>query len=59
MQESRGKKRISDFWKKGRVTKEEYKDVVRSCREKIRKAKAQLELSLVGAMKGNRKCFRK
>lgn len=31
------------LWKKGQVTSEEYKDVARTCREKIRKVKAQLK----------------
>lgn len=31
-----GKKRVCDIWKKGQVTQEEYKDIARSCREKIR-----------------------
>ena len=38
------KKRIYLLWKKGRVTQKEYKEVVKMCREKIRKAEAQLEL---------------
>lgn len=39
------------------MTKEEYKDVVRSCRDKIRKAKALLELNLISAMKGKKSVF--
>lgn len=31
---------------KGQITWEDYKDVARSCREKIRRTKAQLELGL-------------
>ncbi|KAK4820464.1 hypothetical protein QYF61_027746, partial [Mycteria americana] len=38
---------------------EDYKDVVRLCREKIRRAKAQLELNLATALKDNKKCFYK
>jgi len=30
---------------------------VRLCKEKIRRAKAQLDLNLVTAIKGNKKCF--
>ena len=36
---------------KGWVTQKEYKEVVRMCREKIRKAKAQLELNLATGAK--------
>ena len=49
------KKRIYLLWKKGQATRE-YK-VVKMCREKIRKAKAQLELNLAAGVKGNKKLF--
>ncbi|KFO59554.1 hypothetical protein N302_13641, partial [Corvus brachyrhynchos] len=55
----RGKKLIYDLWKKGQATQEEYKDVVRSCREGIRKAKAQLEFNLATVIKENKKYFYK
>ena len=51
------KKRIYLLWKKGRATWKEYKEVVKMCREKIRKAKAQLELNLAAEVKGNKKLF--
>ena len=51
------KKRIYLPWKKGRATQKEYKEVVKMCREKIRKAKAQLELNLAAGVKGNKKLF--
>ena len=51
------KKRIYLLWKKGRATRKEYKEVVKMCREKIRKAKAQLELNLAAGVKGNKKLF--
>ncbi|KAK4829538.1 hypothetical protein QYF61_005177 [Mycteria americana] len=57
--EIRKKRRVYDLWKKGQATQEDYKDVVRLCREKIRRAKAQLELNLATAVKGNKKCFHK
>ena len=38
---------------------EDYRYVVKLCREKIRKAKAQLELSLATKTKKNSKCFYK
>ncbi|KAK4808514.1 hypothetical protein QYF61_005831 [Mycteria americana] len=36
----RKKKRVYHFWKKGQVTQEEYRDLVKSFREEIRNAKA-------------------
>ena len=55
----REKKRIYLLWKKGQATQKEYKEVVKMCREKIRKAKAQLELNLAAGVKGNKKLFYK
>ena len=55
----REKKRIYLLWKKGQATQKEYKEVVKICREKIRKAKAQLELNLAAGVKGNKKLFYK
>jgi len=45
--------------KKGQVAQEEYRGLVRSCREEIRKAKAQLELRLATVVGDNKKCFYK
>ncbi|KAK4825063.1 hypothetical protein QYF61_023067 [Mycteria americana] len=56
---SRKKRRVDDLCKKGQETQEDYKDVVRLCREKIRRAKAQLELNLATALKDNNKYFYK
>ncbi|KAK4817892.1 LOW QUALITY PROTEIN: hypothetical protein QYF61_002061 [Mycteria americana] len=53
------KKGVYHFWKKGQATQEEYRDLVKSCREKIRKAKAQLELKLATVVRDNKKCFYK
>lgn len=36
------KKRVYHLWIKGQTTHENYTDVVKLCREKIRRAKAQL-----------------
>ena len=55
----RKKRRVYDLWKKGQATQEDYKDVVRLHREKIRRAKAQLELNLATALKDIKKCFYK
>jgi len=57
LQRLRKKKRVYHLWKKGQVTQEEYKGLVRSCREEIRKAKAQLELRLTTVVRDNKKCF--
>ncbi|KAK4826477.1 hypothetical protein QYF61_009473 [Mycteria americana] len=42
---------------KGQATQEDYKGVARLCREKIRRAKAELELNLAAAVKDNKKHF--
>ncbi|KAK4823601.1 hypothetical protein QYF61_003801 [Mycteria americana] len=55
--ELRKKRRVYDLWKKGRETQEDYKGVARLCREKIRRAKAELELNLAAAVKDNKKHF--
>ncbi|KFQ26467.1 hypothetical protein N332_01936, partial [Mesitornis unicolor] len=57
--ELRKKKRVYDLWKKGQASQEEYRATVRLCREKIRRAKAQLELNLASAAKDNKKGFYK
>ena len=45
------------LWKPGRVTWEEYRVAVRTCRRRIRKAKAQVELNLARDVKNNKKTF--
>ncbi|KAK4810546.1 LOW QUALITY PROTEIN: hypothetical protein QYF61_004509, partial [Mycteria americana] len=55
--ELRKKRRVYDLWKKGRARQEDYKRVARLCREKIRRAKAKLELNLAAAVKDNKKYF--
>ncbi|KAK4820687.1 hypothetical protein QYF61_003607 [Mycteria americana] len=55
--ELRKKRRVYNLWKKGRATQEDYKGVARLCREKIRRAKAELELNLAAAVKDNKKHF--
>ena len=57
--ELRRKKRVHNLWKRGRATQEDYKDVARLCRDKVRKDKAHLELNLATAVKDNKKCFYK
>jgi len=41
------------------VTQGEYRGLVRSCREEIRKAKTQTELSMTTVVRDNKKCFYK
>ncbi|KAF1648163.1 putative RNA-directed DNA polymerase from transposon X-element, partial [Eudyptes chrysocome] len=55
----RKKRRVYCLWKKGQVTQGEYRDLVRSCREKMRKAKAQLERNQAAVVKDNKKSFYK
>jgi len=54
--ELRKKRRVYDLWKKEQATWEDNKDV-RLCTEKIRKAKAHVELNLSTSVKDNKKCF--
>ncbi|PKU42713.1 rna-directed dna polymerase from mobile element jockey-like [Limosa lapponica baueri] len=49
---------LYQIWMKGQAT-QEYRDLVRLYREKIRKAKAQLELSLAINIRDNKKSFYK
>jgi len=53
----RKKRRVYHLWKKGQATQEEYRALIRSCREEIRKAKAQLELRLATVARDNKKFF--
>ncbi|KAF1454281.1 hypothetical protein FQV07_0012639, partial [Pygoscelis papua] len=55
----RKKRRVYRLWKKGQATQEEYRDLVRSCREEMRKAKAQLECNLAAVIKDKKKSFYK
>ncbi|KFZ64518.1 hypothetical protein N321_13384, partial [Antrostomus carolinensis] len=55
----RKKRRVYHLWKKGHATQEEYRDLIRLCRENIRKAKPQLELNLATVVRNNKKCFYK
>jgi len=55
----RKKRRVYHLRKKGQETQEEYRGLVRSCREEITKAKAQLELRLATVVSDNKKYFYK
>ncbi|GAB0207239.1 mitochondrial enolase superfamily member 1 [Grus japonensis] len=57
LEKLKGKKEVYRMWKKGMATWEEYRDVVRECRDATRKAKAHLELNLARDVKDNKKGF--
>ena len=48
------KKGAYKLWKQGRVTWEVYRDAVRTCRHRIRKAKVQVELNLERDVKSSK-----
>jgi len=45
------------MWKEGQTTWEEYRNVVKACRDATRNAKAHLELKLARDVKNNKKGF--
>ncbi|NXY91278.1 PUR9 protein, partial [Alcedo cyanopectus] len=51
------KREIYKTWKEGQATWEEYREVVKGCRDATRKAKASLELNLAREVKDNKKSF--
>jgi len=51
------KRKVYGMWKEGQATWEEYRNVVRACRETMRKAEAHLELNLARDVKDNKKDF--
>ncbi|GAB0183528.1 hypothetical protein GRJ2_000818100 [Grus japonensis] len=57
LEKLKGKKEVSSMWKKGLATWEEYRNVVRVCRDATRKAKAHLELNLARDVKDKKKGF--
>ena len=57
MDKLKGKKKVHEMWKKDLSTWEEYRNVVRACRDAMRKAKALLELNLAKEVKDNKKGF--
>ncbi|GAB0208111.1 mitochondrial enolase superfamily member 1 [Grus japonensis] len=57
LEKLKGKKEAYRMWKKGKATWEEYRDVVRECRDAMRKAKAHLELNVARDVKDNKKGF--
>ncbi len=55
--ELKRKKELYDLWKQGQALQEDYRAVVRTCKEKTRRAKAQLELKLARVVSDNKKGF--
>ncbi|GAB0203352.1 hypothetical protein GRJ2_002800800 [Grus japonensis] len=53
----KGKKEVYRMWKKGVAIWEEYRNVVRECKNATRKAKAPLELKLARDVKDKKKGF--
>lgn len=51
------KRNVYDMWEKGLSSWDEYRRVVRACRDVTRKAKAHLEVKLSKEIKDNNKCF--
>jgi len=49
--------KVHRTWKEGQATWEEYRNVVRTCREATRKARVHLELNLARDIKDNKKGF--
>jgi len=57
--ELKWKRKIYRMWKERQATWEEYRNVVRACRDVTKRAKAHLELNLARDVKNNKKgCFR-
>ncbi|CAM4664489.1 unnamed protein product [Lepidochelys kempii] len=51
------KKEAHKKWKVGHMTREEYKNIARACRNEIRRVKSHLELQLARDVKSNKKGF--
>ncbi|KFR08762.1 hypothetical protein Y956_01152, partial [Nipponia nippon] len=56
--ELKGKKRMHRQWKKVLVSREDYRDTARFCKDEIRKAKTWLELNLARDTKNNKGFYR-
>jgi len=55
--ELRWKRKVHGTWKEGQTTWEEYRNVVRACRDATKKAKVHLELKLARDVKDNKKGY--
>jgi len=55
LEELRWKRKVHGMWKEGQATWEEYRNVVKVCRDATRKAEVHLELNLARDVKDNKK----
>jgi len=55
--ELRKKRKVYDLWKKRQAAQDDYKGIVRLCRKKVLRVKAQVELSLPTPIKDNKNVF--
>jgi len=55
--ELRWKRRVYGMWREGQATWEEYRNVVKACRDATRKAKLHLEFNWARDVKDNKKSF--
>ena len=55
--ELKGKKEMHRQWKRGQLSWEKYRDAASLCRDRVRKAKARMELNLARDAKNNKKGF--
>jgi len=55
--ELRWKRKVHGMWNEGQTTWEEYRNVARTCRDAMRKAKAHMELNLARDIKSHNKGF--
>jgi len=55
--ELKNKRKVYGLWKNGQATYEDYRYVVKLCKERIRKAKAKLGLNSATKVKESIKCF--
>ena len=51
------KKKMHKQWKQGQLSREEYRDATRPCKDRVRKTKVQLELGLARGTKKDKKGF--
>lgn len=58
MEKLEQKKKVYEVWKKGLATSEEYKNIVRACRDAVRKVKTHLELNLAREVKDKKRGFK-
>jgi len=55
--ELRWKRKVRGMWNEGQATWEEYRNVIRACRDATRKAKTHMELNLARHVRNNKKGF--